>query len=85
MMKLWIVTAVDHDADGNCDGKARVLGAFKSYDEARNYVNEDIKEWVDRNTDELHSCGCSFAEMAAWHDYDDLNRCEWNITEMEVQ
>ena len=24
-MKRWIVTAVDHDTDGNCDGKARVL------------------------------------------------------------
>lgn len=84
-MKIWIVTAVDHDADGNCDGKARVLGAFKSYDEAKNYVDEDIREWVDRNTDELRGCGCSFAEMAAWHDYDDLNRCEWNIEEVDVQ
>ena len=39
-MKRWIVTAVDHDIDG----KARVLGAFKTYEEAKNYVDEDIKE-----------------------------------------
>lgn len=82
MMKLWIVTAVDHDPNGNCDGKARVLGAFKSYDEARNYVNEDIQEWVDRNCEE--GVECSFAEMAAWYDYDDSDRCEWNIEEIGV-
>lgn len=82
-MKLWIVTAVDHG--DSCDGKARVLGAFKSYGEARNYVNADIQEWVDHNTDELRGCGCSFAEMAAWYEYDDAVRCEWNIEEVEAK
>ena len=43
-MKRWIVTAVDHDTDSNCDGKARVLGVFKAREEAKNYVDEDIKE-----------------------------------------
>ena len=47
-MKRWIVTAVDHDTNGNCDGKARVLGVFKTHEEAKNYVDEDIKEWIDQ-------------------------------------
>lgn len=88
-MKLWIVTAVDHDADGNCDGKARVLGAFKSYDEAKNYVNEDISDWVDRNCEfTLNSeegVECDFDKMVAWYAYDDSDRCEWNIEEIEVE
>ena len=47
-MKRWIVTAVDYDTDGNCDGKARVLSVFKTHEEAKNYVDEDIKEWIDQ-------------------------------------
>lgn len=82
-MKLWIVTAVDYDTNGNCDGKARVLGAFKSYDEAKIYVDEDIREWVDRNCEE--GVECDFDKMAAWYDYDTSNRCEWNIAEVEVK
>ena len=47
-MKRWIVTAVDYDTDGNCDSKARVLSVFKTHEEAKNYVDEDIKEWIDQ-------------------------------------
>ena len=47
-MKRWIVTAVDYDTDGNCDGKAQVLSVFKTHEEAKNYVDEDIKEWIDQ-------------------------------------
>ena len=47
-MKRWIVTAVDYDTDGNCDGKARVLSVSKTHEEAKNYVDEDIKEWIDQ-------------------------------------
>ena len=80
-MKRWIATAVDHDTDGNCDGKARVLGAFNTYEEAKNYVNEDIKEWIDQRADE--GCECDFDKMAAWYDYDSSQRCEWNIEEVD--
>lgn len=82
-MKFWIVTAVDHDPNGNCDGKAHVLGAFKSYDEAKNYVDEDIREWVNRKREEGLEYSC--IGMSAWYDYDDSDRCEWNIEEVEVQ
>ena len=79
-MKLWIVTAVDYG--DSCDGKARVLGAFKNYDEAKNYVDEDIKEWIDMRADE--DCECDFNTMAVWSDCDDSIRCEWNIEEVEI-
>lgn len=81
-MKRWIVTAVDHDTDSNCDGKARVLGVFKTHEEAKNYVYEDIKEWIDQRASE--GCECDFDKMAAWYDYDDSQRCEWNIEEVEI-
>ena len=78
MMKRWIVTAVDHDTDG----KARVLGAFKTHEEAKNYVDEDIKEWIDQWAGE--GCECDFDKMAAWYNYDDSQWCEWNIEEVEI-
>ena len=81
-MKRWIVTAVDHDTDGNCDGKARVLSVFKTHEEAKNYVDEDIKEWIDQRADE--GCECDFDKMAAWYDYDAAQRREWNIEEVEI-
>ena len=81
-MKRWIVTAADHDTAGNCDGKARVLGAFKTREEAKNYVDEDIKEWIDQRADE--GCECDFNKMAAWYNYDSSQRREWNIEEVEI-
>lgn len=82
MMKLWIVTAVDYDRDGNCNGKARVLGAFKSYGEAEDYVNKDMNEWAERNNGD--ECGCDFGIMSAWCDSDYSAGCEWNIEEVEI-
>lgn len=79
-MKLWIVTAVDYG--DSCDGKARVLGVFKSYNEARIYVDGDIFDWVERNCE--NGVKCDFDKMAVWSDCDDSIRCEWNIEEAEV-
>lgn len=82
MNKRFIVTAVDHDTNGNCDGKALVLGMFKTQEEAKIYVEEDIREWIDR-----HAAGefmCDFNKMSAWYVYDEAYRCEWNISEVEA-
>ena len=79
-MKLWIVTAVDHG--DSCDGKARVLGVFKNDIEARNYVDGDIFDWVERYCED--GVKCDFDKMAVWSDCDDSIRCEWNIEEAEV-
>ena len=75
--KHWICNSTD----GEGDGKARVLGVFKTREEAKNYVDEDIKEWIDQRADE--GCECDFDKMAAWYDYDSSQRCEWNIEEVD--
>lgn len=82
MMKLWIVTAVN--CNDSSDGKARVLGAFKSRGEAKNYVDEDIKEWIDTYAEHGLDAICDFDKMRA-RDCDDCDSCEWNIEEVEVQ
>jgi len=76
----FIVTAVD--VGDTCDGKARVLGAFKTEDEAKNYVKNDMQEYADERTytDEETGktipCFCDFDKMFAGDDY---NNCSWNI------
>lgn len=47
-IERYIVTVVD--TGDSCDSKARVLGAFNTYDEAKNYVESDIKDTVDTYT-----------------------------------
>ena len=42
MNKIYVVTAVD--VGDSCDGHARVLGAFKSKDDAKNYVRNDMED-----------------------------------------
>ena len=78
-MKLWIATAVDYG--DSRDGKARVLGVFKSYDEARIYVDGDIFDWVERNCED--GVKCDFDKMAARSGCDDSIRCKWNIEEAD--
>lgn len=45
MEKVYVVTAVDFVKSTN--GKARVLGAFRSEDAARNFVRNDMEETLD--------------------------------------
>ena len=78
-MKLWIVTAVDHGE--TYDGKARVLGGFANYDEAKNCVDEDIREWIDNHAEEDITSNC--VNMYAWL-IGGNDGCEWNIEEIEV-
>lgn len=83
-MKLWIVTAVDYG--DSCNGKARVIGAFKSFDEAKEYVKQDMQDYIDANGEE-DDFDCDFDKMSiglADCDIDDIFGCEWNIEEVEV-
>lgn len=83
-MKLWIVTAVDYG--DSCNGKARVIGAFKSFDEAKEYVKQDMQDYIDANGEE-DDFDCNFDKMSislADCDIDDIFGCEWNIEEIEV-
>lgn len=77
-LNRFIVTAVDYG--DNCDGKARVLGAFDKLTNAEIYVHNDIEEWVD-----------NYAGLDVVCDFEDKcascgeNRCEWNIEEKEIE
>ena len=79
MKKLWIATYVDHGE--TCDGKARILKACATKEEARNEVRADIEKWADDRAGE--NVEIDFDKMSAsYRDRDE--GCEWNIEEVEV-
>ena len=79
MKKLWIATYVDHGE--TCDGKARILKACATKEEAQNEVRADIEKWADDRAGE--NIEVDFDKMSAsYRDRDE--GCEWNIEEVEV-
>ena len=80
-MKRWIVTACDFNVDGQCDGKARVLAACNSEEEAKNFIIEDMREYVDQHADEGMVLDEAKMRVA---DSSYLNGSEWNLQEIEV-
>ena len=79
MKKLWITTYVDHGE--TCDGKARVLKACATKEEAQNEVRADIEKWADNRAGE--NVEIDFDKMSAsYRDRDE--GCEWNIEEVEI-
>ena len=79
MKKLWIATYVDHSE--TCDGKARILKACATKEEAQNEVRADIEKWADDRAGE--NVEIDFDKMSAsYRDRDE--GCEWNIEEVEV-
>ena len=80
-IKRYIVTAVNFD-DDYCDGKARVLATCKSKDEAKNFVIEDMREYVDAHANK--SIVMDEDSMQVFID-NSLNGCEWNIEDVEIE
>ena len=79
MNKLWIATYVDHGE--TCDGKARILKACATKEEAQNEVHADIEKWADDRAGE--NVEIDFDKMSAsYRDRDE--GCEWNIEEVEI-
>ena len=80
MNKIYVVTAVD--VGDSCDGHARVLGAFKSKDDAKNYVRNDMEDMCDQ----LANTGIrvDFDKMEIVNDGEDTVCC-WSISEVEVR
>ena len=81
-IKRYIVTAVYFDDEGHCDGKARVLAACKSKDEAKDFVIEDMREYVDEHANE--SMVMDEDGMQVCTD-DCMNGCKWNIEDVEIE
>ena len=80
MAKKWIVTAVD--TSETCDGKARVLKACNSPEEALSYAKADMEEWIARYKEE--GIEYDFTCLSATFDYNSGNGCQWNVEEVEV-
>lgn len=88
MIKMFVATFVDYDANGNYDGKAHTIGVYKTYDEARNVVVNDIIEYVYYLAVQEIDAICDFDKMNAYaSDTERFNGigCEWNIEEIEVE
>ena len=79
---MWIVTAVD--IGETCDHKARVLGIFKSEEDAIKYVRDDIGDYYKRFSEiyggaiHIHDC-----KMYVYNE-DYTQGCEWNIEEVKL-
>lgn len=81
MKKIWIATYVD--SGETCDGKARVLKACATEEEARNEVRADIEKWADDRAGE--KVIVDFDAMSAHYStYDDDRGCEWNVQAVDV-
>lgn len=88
-IKRWAVTAVDTDPDGQCDGKARVIGTFRTEEEARSFALEDMREYLDGKAEQFAANPSNndfVMDEAAMkvHDSIDANVCEWNVEEIEI-
>ena len=81
-IKRYIVTAVYFDDEGHCDGKARVLAACKSKDEAKDFVIEDMREYVDEHANESMVMDEDIMQVRT---DDCMNGCEWNIDDVEIE
>lgn len=80
-MKSYIVTAVD--TSDTCDGKARVLSACATPEQANEFVKRDIEKWADDRAGE--GIEVDFDRMRAHYDYDSSYGCEWNIEEVDIE
>ena len=79
MKKIWIATYVDHGE--TCDGKARILKACATKEEAQNEIRADIEKWADDRAGE--NIEVDFDKMStSYRDRDE--GCEWNIEEVEI-
>ena len=74
----WVATVVD--SGETCDGKARVLGVYKSSDLAWAYVHRDMQEWASRHA---HDIKIDFARGSAKYNYRDAG-CEWNVEKITI-
>lgn len=79
MKKIWIATYVDQGE--TCDGKARVLKACATKEEAQNEVRADIEQWADNHAGE--NIEVDFSKMSAFRK-DNSSRCDWNIEEVDL-
>ena len=79
MKKIWIAMYVE--SGETCDGKARVLKACATKEEAQDEVCADIEDWADDRAGE--NVEVDFDKMSV-SDQDRDEGCEWCIEEVEI-
>ena len=80
-MKKWIVTCVDYGE--SCDGKARVLKACDTKEEAEAYIRNDMEDYMDDHANE--GLIANFDKWSVGYDFEtDSKGCEWNAEEVEI-
>ena len=79
-MERFAVTAVDYG--DTCDGKARILFFGKTREEAKSFVDEDIKSWADERAGE--NIEVNFEKMSASYRENSSAGCEWNIERVVI-
>ena len=79
MNKIWM--AMYLESGETCDGKARVLKACATKEEALNEVQADIENWADDRAGE--NVEVDFDKMSV-SDHDRDEGCEWCIEEVGV-
>ena len=79
MKKIWIAMYVE--SGETCDGKARVLKACATKEEAQNEVQADIENWADDHAGENVEVDFD-KKSASYQDRDE--ECEWCIEEVEI-
>ena len=79
MIKRYIATYVD--IGDTCDEYARVLGVYKTNDDAKHAVSDDIKQWC-----ENHGVDYSIADYDCMEAHDDEdNQRLWNIEMVDFE
>jgi hypothetical protein len=78
-MKMFIVTAVD--TSDTADGKARVLKACATLNEAKEFVKLDIKQYITNANG--YPLKVDWEKLSACAEDDTLS-CEWNIEEVDI-
>lgn len=81
----FIVSAIDYG--DSCDGKARILFCSQFEDEAKAYVENDIKDYIDNNSDDDGNCCyiADFGKMKITDKDNENNGCEWNIEKISIE
>ena len=79
-----IVTCIDRG--DSCDGRPRVLGTYETAEEAKAYVENDIKDTIDEATDDDGFCPWEIDDdFMGYHDSVDEHGCTYNIEAIEIE
>jgi hypothetical protein len=78
-MKYYLITIIE--SGDTCDGKARVLSAWPTLREAKEFVKFDIKQYITNANG--YPLKVDWEKLSAWAE-DKTFGCEWNIDELDI-